>query len=93
MIRTAGFIGGVITTSSIAYLTALEMRKNSTRVAKSLHESSETIENLGKPKPFDPRVIEFSRRDSISETMKDLWNDEITTSVGWVYRKLGYESE
>lgn len=72
-------------TTSIAYYTATEFRRNSEFVAGQLQQSREILDNYGKPRPFIPRKIEIETRDNVTETMKDLWNHEIIRGVNWVY--------
>lgn len=84
---------GVLTTTSIAYLTALQFRSNVAQISEYLQDSKETLDSIGKPRKMDRRVIEYQSRNSVSETMKDLWNSEVTRSVSWLYSTLGYEKK
>lgn len=72
-------------TTSVAYYTATEFRRNSEFVTGQLKQSREVLDNYGKPNPFVPRKIEVETRDDIKETMKDLWNHEIVRGVNWFY--------
>ncbi|KAF5097709.1 hypothetical protein D0Z00_002310 [Geotrichum galactomycetum] len=85
MSRIYGFLGGVLTTSSIAYLTALEFRKNSAFISGELKASQSILDNHGKIKIEPLQPIEYEARLSLKETMKDVWNDEIIKGVNWFY--------
>jgi altered-inheritance-of-mitochondria protein 5 len=76
---------GIITTSSVAYLTALELRRNSQTISKSLQVSKEVLDNRGKPKPRMSKTIEYETRDNVAETMKDLWDHEIVRAANWIF--------
>lgn len=72
-------------TSSIAYLTALEFRKNSSFISSELRSAQSTIDNHGKIKVHPLETIEYETRLNLKETMKDVWNDEIIKGVNWFY--------
>lgn len=76
---------GLLTTSSVAYLTALELRKNSSFISTELQAAQSTIDNHGKTKVQPLGTIEYESRSSLKETMKDVWNDEIIKGVNWFY--------
>lgn len=85
MSRIYGFLGGALVTTSIAYYTASEFRRNGQFAASQLEEARIILDNYGKEKPFVPRKIERESRDDIIETAKDLWNHEIIRGVNWFY--------
>lgn len=58
-----------------------------------LQDSKDTLDGVGRPRRIDRRVIELEQRNSVAETIKDLWNDEVVSGVGWLYRVLGYETK
>lgn len=74
-----------MTTSSIAYLTALEFRRNSKFVSTELKEAQSVIDNHGKTSVQVLQPLEYETRVNLTETMKDVWNDEIIKGVNWVY--------
>lgn len=76
---------GALVTTSIAYYTASEFRRNGQFAASQLEEARIILDNYGKEKPFVPRKIERESRDDIIETAKDLWNHEIIRGVNWFY--------
>ena len=87
----------MLLTSSLAYSTALEFRKNSKFISTSLEESRIIIDERHTPKPPLRRTIDYTNRPSWIETAKDIWNDEIITGVNWLYSinwvRLGEKTE
>lgn len=76
---------GILATSSVAYLTALEIRKNSSFISNELKSAQLTLDNHGKIKILPLETIEYETRVNLNETMKDVWNDEIIKGVNWFY--------
>lgn len=76
---------GVLATSSIAYLTALEFRKNASFISSELQSAQSTLDNHGKTKVLPLESIHYEKRLNLKETMKDVWNDEIIKGVNWFY--------
>ncbi|KAG7697522.1 hypothetical protein KL930_000423 [Ogataea haglerorum] len=82
--RIHGFLGGVLLTGSIAYLTAREFRLNQAVISQSLKESSRIIEERDLPIPHQSNVLRF-RQKSIAESIKDIWNHEVIKGVNYIY--------
>ncbi|GMM36408.1 hypothetical protein DASC09_037330 [Saccharomycopsis crataegensis] len=86
--RIHGFLGGVLLTSSLTYLTALEFRKNRDIVSQSLITSKDIIENRhNRDTTYVPGTnsINYNDRSNIRESFADIWNSEIIKGVNWVY--------
>lgn len=76
---------GVLFSSSLAYLTALEFKRNSAAVSVVLTDSKDILDNRGKKVLPPPRKLEYDTRDDVAETFKDLWNEEIIKGANKVY--------
>ncbi|OWB61028.1 hypothetical protein B5S29_g1912 [[Candida] boidinii] len=83
--RIHGFLGGVLMTSSLTYLTAYEFKSKQNTISKSLLESSNLIEHRNDPIEHKSNVVQFTTRDGINETVKDIWNEEVIRGVNWLY--------
>ncbi|CCH43506.1 putative secreted protein [Wickerhamomyces ciferrii] len=83
--RIHGFLAGVLLTTSIAYYTSQEFKKSQQYVSKALRDTEAIIQNHGKePLPI-PRSVEYQYRPSIKQTIADLWNEQILSSVRSIY--------
>lgn len=75
----------MLLTTSVAYYTSQEFKRNQEFVSKTLRDTEAIIQNHGKePQPV-PRSVEFQYRPSIRQTVADLWNDQILTAVKSIY--------
>ncbi|KAL7271781.1 hypothetical protein RUND412_005432 [Rhizina undulata] len=84
MSKISGFLGGVVLTTSIYYLTSHEMQKNAKYNSEVLRESRRRAESLLLP-PQTPKNPEpFVGRPSLVETLKDAWNLEIEGMAHWM---------
>ncbi|CAI5755883.1 unnamed protein product [Candida verbasci] len=88
--RIHGFLGGVLLTSTITYLTKQYIVKNSLFISDSLRSSNYTIQNkILSNKHYEnlsiPNKHTTDEIRSFNETCKDLWNEEIIKMVNWVY--------
>lgn len=90
--RIHGFLGGVLLTSVATYYTGEFVRSNKLFVSSQLQSSRDIIEHQiishkhghDKIMPVN-KLFEETRRVSILETSKDLWNEELIKAVNWVY--------
>ncbi|KAG7877893.1 hypothetical protein KL905_001159 [Ogataea polymorpha] len=82
--RIHGFLGGVLLTGSIAYLTAREFRLNQAVISQSLRESSRIIEERDLPVPHQSNILE-SKEKTLTESIKDIWNHEVIKGVNYIY--------
>ncbi|KAH3664167.1 hypothetical protein OGAPHI_004881 [Ogataea philodendri] len=82
--RIHGFLGGVLLTGSLAYLTSREFRINQGIVSQSLRESSRIIEERNLPVPHQSNVLQYQDK-TVSESIKDIWNHEVIKSVNYLY--------
>ncbi|ODQ65316.1 hypothetical protein NADFUDRAFT_42598 [Nadsonia fulvescens var. elongata DSM 6958] len=85
MAKTIGYLGGVFVSSVIGYFVVGELNKTSEKVAKDLESVKERLDQEQVPKTNVVDVIQFEHRTGVSETMKDLWNEEIIKGVNWLY--------
>lgn len=90
--RIHGFLGGVLLTSVATYYTGEYIRNNKAFVSAQLQNSKDIIEHQivtdnHRQQPIVPVNKQYSetRRVSVLETSKDLWNDELIKAVNWVY--------
>ncbi|ODQ56663.1 hypothetical protein WICANDRAFT_65862 [Wickerhamomyces anomalus NRRL Y-366-8] len=83
--RIHGFLAGVLLTTSVAYYTSQEFKRSQEFVSKTLRDTESIIQNHGKePQPV-PRSVEFQYRPSIKQTVADLWNEQILSTVRSIY--------
>ncbi|KAH8782578.1 hypothetical protein BGZ57DRAFT_758628 [Hyaloscypha finlandica] len=82
---TTGFTGGVTLTLGIAYLTVLAHERNRRAQAEALRSQSRVLTSLLEPSPIPPPQsrAELAReeRSSLTETLKDRWNEEVEHAV------------
>jgi MICOS complex subunit MIC12 len=82
--------GGVTLTLGIAYLTVLAHERNRRAQAEALRSQSRVLTSLLEPSPIPPPQsrAELAReeRSSLTETLKDRWNDEVEHAVRRVQR-------
>ena len=82
--------GGVTLTLGIAYLTVLAHERNRRAQAEALRSQSRVLVSLLEPLPVPPPQsrAELAReeRSSLTETLKDRWNDEVENAVRRVQR-------
>ncbi|ODV96150.1 hypothetical protein PACTADRAFT_49551 [Pachysolen tannophilus NRRL Y-2460] len=88
--RIQGFLGGVLLTSTLTYLTALEINSNKTAVSNALRNSAKIIDDRDKEVSFKENVIEINSRPSILETSKDIWNNEVIKATNFLYSLSWY---
>jgi MICOS complex subunit MIC12 len=77
--------GGVALTLGIAYLTVLAHERNRRAQAEALRSQSRVLTSLLEPSPIPPPQsrAELAReeRSSLTETLKDRWNEEVEHAV------------
>ena len=82
--------GGVTLTLGVAYLTVLAHERNRRAQAEALRSQSRVLASLLEPSPVPPPQsrAELAReeRSSLTETLKDRWNDEVENAVRRVQR-------
>lgn len=82
---TNGFTGGVSLTLGLAYLTVLAHERNRRAQAEALRSQSRVLTTLLEPTPLPPPQsrAELAReeRNSLTETLKDRWNEEVENAV------------
>jgi len=82
--------GGVTLTLGIAYLTVLVHERNRRAQAEALRSQSLVLTSLLEPSPIPPpqsrAELARAERSSLTETLKDRWNDEIENAVRRVQR-------
>lgn len=83
--RIHGFLGGVLLTTSLAYYTSQEFKRNQEFVSKTIREAEAIIDEHDKPQKPVPRSIEFQHRPSMKQTIADIWDEQILKGVHWVY--------
>ncbi|PMD27421.1 hypothetical protein NA56DRAFT_654231 [Hyaloscypha hepaticicola] len=87
---TTGFTGGVTLTLGIAYLTVLAHERNRRAQAEALRSQSRVLTSLLEPSPTPPPQsradLAREERSSLTETLKDRWNNEVENSVRRVQR-------
>ncbi|ABN68247.1 predicted protein [Scheffersomyces stipitis CBS 6054] len=97
--RIHGFLGGVLLTSAFAYYTGEYIRKNEQFVSQQLRSANNIIQNkiltdrdlINESVPKSSHSIS-TQRVSVTETAKDIWNDEIIKMVNWVYSINWYQA-
>lgn len=72
-------------TSSLAYITATEIKYNKEVISSNLRNYKNIIENGNEPTINLPNKVSYVDRSSIRETFADVWNFEIIKGVNWVY--------
>lgn len=82
--RINGFLGGVLLTGTITYLTTLEFHAKQLAVSNALKESNDTIYYHGRPVEPKSNIISYKTR-TLKESVKDIWNYEIINGVNWLY--------
>ncbi|CDK24284.1 unnamed protein product [Kuraishia capsulata CBS 1993] len=90
--RIHGFLGGVLLTASLTYLTALQIRKNRDIVCSSIREYESILESRNEPIIPKSDIINYTSRATTLETAKDIWNAELTKSVNWLYSIQWFEA-
>lgn len=97
--RIHGFLGGALLTSALTYYTGEYFHKNSRVVSLHLRASNDIINNriLSDTDANQELVpvskhINYTSRQSIAETSKDIWNDEIIKMVNWLYSINWYQT-
>ncbi|KAF8252822.1 hypothetical protein K440DRAFT_644968 [Wilcoxina mikolae CBS 423.85] len=83
MARLAGFVGGTVLTSATVYLAVAEIRNRTHYNSHKLRESRERLEALRKPATIPENPKPYIARPSLTETMKDRWNDELEGIWRW----------
>ncbi|ODV85678.1 hypothetical protein CANARDRAFT_27781, partial [[Candida] arabinofermentans NRRL YB-2248] len=82
--RIHGFLGGVLLTGSIAYLTAVQLTTRQQIISHHLNESSRVIEERDIPTLHRSNVISYENK-TVSESVKDIWNHEVIKGTNWLY--------
>ena len=88
--RIHGFLGGTLLTSAVIYYTGEYIKKDQQFISRQLR-NSDTIINEGIILGKDSQPIINAPRGTkvinsgIIESSKDVWNEEITKMVNWVY--------
>ncbi|KAK9475159.1 uncharacterized protein V1510DRAFT_410176 [Dipodascopsis tothii] len=85
MSRVFGFLSGVTMSLSMAYFFVEEIK---TKAGQAKVAIAHTEAVLAQTTDRQPRVIvvpqPHNSRDSVAETMKDLWDEEIEKGARWV---------
>lgn len=96
--RIHGFLGGVLLTSALTYYTGEYFNKNQQFISHHLKSSNDIINNKVLSDrgndiltPID-KSVNYTRRQGIVETSKDIWNDEIIKMVNWIYSINWYQN-
>lgn len=82
--RIQGFLGGVLFTSALTYLTKLHIQSKTDTVRGTLQDCTEFLETRNEVKPAVKDIIEFRHRPML-ETVKDIWNEEIIYFTNKLY--------
>lgn len=86
---THGFLTGVLVTSGLAYLTACQFNNNAIKIKGEINDCIDIVEKKNETVSHISNVRSFYT-SSVSEGVKDLWNEEVISAVNWWYNlKVG----
>jgi altered-inheritance-of-mitochondria protein 5 len=83
--KIQGFLGAVLLTTTVAYFTSQEFKQNQEFISKTLRDTERIINQEPQDRGQTPRSLEFQYRPSIRQTVADLWDDSVLSSVQWIY--------
>ncbi|KAK9463288.1 uncharacterized protein V1516DRAFT_667363 [Lipomyces oligophaga] len=85
MSRFYGFFAGVATSSILSYLAATEIEARTTLAGTSMSYTKSVLESAVTPTKYSiVKPVETRTRDSVRETMADLWDQEVEKGAKFV---------
>ncbi|KAK9475810.1 hypothetical protein V1514DRAFT_338929 [Lipomyces japonicus] len=88
MSRTLGFVAGVATSSTLLYLFGSKVKSDTVLARSSISQSKDHL--VRAVDTNNPKLVnvqepsELRLRDSVNETIKDLWDEEVVKGAKWV---------
>jgi len=83
LLRPWPLLAGLLLPISLSYYSVRQSQNRNAYIRDSLHAQSVTLSNIGKDVEIPPNEPVYTRT-SLTETMKDIWNDDVEKTVDWV---------